>query len=42
MAGARLRNGEVCDFAHLFIAFDPELFMPAEQFTSELEELLMK
>jgi LDH2 family malate/lactate/ureidoglycolate dehydrogenase len=42
MAGARLRNGEVCDFAHLFIAFDPGLFMPAEQFTSELEELLMK
>jgi LDH2 family malate/lactate/ureidoglycolate dehydrogenase len=42
MAGARLRNGEVCDFAHLFIAFDPELFMPTEQFTSELEELLMK
>ena len=42
MAGARLRNGEVCDFAHLFIAFDPELFMPVEQFTSELEELLMK
>jgi LDH2 family malate/lactate/ureidoglycolate dehydrogenase len=42
MAGARLRNGEVCDFAHLFIAFDPGLFMPAEQFTSELEELLTK
>ena len=42
MAGARLRNGELCDFAHLFIAFDPELFMPADQFTSELEELLMK
>ena len=42
MAGARLRNGDVSDFAHLFIAFDPELFMPAEQFTAELEELLMK
>ena len=42
MAGARLRNGDVSDFAHLFIAFDPELFMPKEQFTAELEELLMK
>lgn len=42
MAGARLRNGDVSDFAHLFIAFDPELFMPTAQFTAELEELLMK
>lgn len=40
LAGARMRNGDVSDFAHLFIAFDPELLMPAEQFTSELEELL--
>jgi LDH2 family malate/lactate/ureidoglycolate dehydrogenase len=42
MAGARLRNGDVSDFAHLFIAFDPGLFMPVEQFTAELEELLTK
>src|SRR4051812_17233984 len=42
MAGARMRNGDVCDFAHLFIAFDPGLFMPAEQFTCELEELLTR
>jgi LDH2 family malate/lactate/ureidoglycolate dehydrogenase len=42
MAGARIRNGDVCDFAHLFIAFDPELFMPTEQFTAELEELLTR
>ena len=42
MAGARMRNGDVCDFAHLFVAFDPGLFMPAEQFTSELEELLTR
>ena len=42
IAGARIRNGEVCDFAHLFVAFDPGLFMPVEQFTSELEELLTK
>lgn len=40
IAGARFRNGDVCDFAHLFIAFDPELFMPLEQFTAELSELL--
>lgn len=40
IAGARFRNGDVCDFAHLFIAFDPALFMPIEQFTSELAELL--
>jgi LDH2 family malate/lactate/ureidoglycolate dehydrogenase len=42
MAGARLRNGDVCDFAHLFVAFDPGLFMPVGQFTSELEELLSR
>jgi LDH2 family malate/lactate/ureidoglycolate dehydrogenase len=42
LAGARMRNGDVCDFAHLFVAFDPGLFMPAEQFTSELEELLTR
>lgn len=40
IAGARFRNGDVCDFAHLFIAFDPELFMPIDQFTDELSELL--
>src|SRR5690606_34196364 len=42
IAGARVRSGDVCDFAHLLIAFDPELFMPLEQFTSELAELLMR
>jgi LDH2 family malate/lactate/ureidoglycolate dehydrogenase len=42
IAGARVRNGDVCDFAHLFVAFDPGLFIPAEQFTSELEELLTR
>ena len=42
IAGARVRRGEVCDFAHLFVAFDPGLFMPVEQFTAELEELLTK
>jgi LDH2 family malate/lactate/ureidoglycolate dehydrogenase len=42
IAGARLRNGDVCDFAHLFIAFDTGLFMPVDQFTAELEELLSR
>ncbi len=42
IAGARVRNGEVCDFAHLFVAFDPALFMPVEQFSAELEELLAR
>ena len=42
IAGARVRNGDVCDFAHLFVAFDPGLFMPVEQFTSELDELLSR
>jgi LDH2 family malate/lactate/ureidoglycolate dehydrogenase len=42
IAGARLRNGDVCDFAHLFVAFDPELFMPLDRFTGELEELLSR
>ena len=42
IAGARIRNGDVCDFAHLFIAFDPGMLMPVEQFTAELEELLSR
>jgi LDH2 family malate/lactate/ureidoglycolate dehydrogenase len=42
MVGSRLRNGDVCDFGYLLIAFDPELFMPKEQFTAELEELLTR
>lgn len=42
MAGSRLRNGDVSDFGYLLIAFDPGLLMPAEQFISELEELLTK
>jgi LDH2 family malate/lactate/ureidoglycolate dehydrogenase len=42
MAGARFRNGETSDFAALFLAFDPGLLMPAEQFAAELAELLGK
>lgn len=40
MAGARMRNGELSDFGFLFVAFDPELLMPRDQFTAELDELL--
>jgi LDH2 family malate/lactate/ureidoglycolate dehydrogenase len=42
LAGAKFRNGDVTDFGILMIAFDPGLFMPAEQFTTELEELLTR
>jgi LDH2 family malate/lactate/ureidoglycolate dehydrogenase len=42
LAGSRMRNGDVSDFGYLLVAFDPELFMPTEQFTAELEELLTK
>ncbi len=42
MAGSRFRHGEVSDFGYLLIAFDPELLMPLEQFTTELEELFSK
>lgn len=42
IAGSRFRNGEVSDFGSLFLAFDPSLLIPAEQFKAELGELLMK
>lgn len=42
LGGARMRNGDITDYGYLFIAFDPELLMPAEQFAAELEELLTR
>lgn len=42
LAGSRFRLGEVSDFGSLFVAFDPELLMPREQFVAELDELLGK
>jgi LDH2 family malate/lactate/ureidoglycolate dehydrogenase len=42
MVGSKQRSGDVCDFGYFLIAFDPELFMPLRQFTSELEELLLR
>jgi LDH2 family malate/lactate/ureidoglycolate dehydrogenase len=40
LAGAKRRQGQVCDFGFLFIAFDPGLMMPPEEFKSQLAELL--
>ncbi|MGX9935602.1 Ldh family oxidoreductase [Advenella kashmirensis] len=40
LAGARRRSGQVSDFGFLFIAFDPEILMPAAQFKAQLSELL--
>src|SRR3546814_17878342 len=37
---ARQRQGQVCDFGFLFIAFDPGLLMPAQEFKAQLSELL--
>jgi LDH2 family malate/lactate/ureidoglycolate dehydrogenase len=42
LAGARHRNGDVQDFGYFIIVFDPTLLMPADQFQTELEELLTK
>jgi LDH2 family malate/lactate/ureidoglycolate dehydrogenase len=39
LAGARRRQGKVCDFGFLFIAFDPNILMPAEEFKDQLAEL---
>jgi LDH2 family malate/lactate/ureidoglycolate dehydrogenase len=40
LAGAKRRRGLVADFGFLFIAFDPEILMPAEKFKAQLAELL--
>lgn len=40
LAGARRRAGQVSDFGFLFIAFDPEIMMPADEFKTQLSELL--
>ena len=42
LTGAKFRNGELSDFGYFLIAFDPELLMPREQFTAELEALFTK
>jgi len=39
LAGAKRRNGQVSDFGFLFIAFDPGLLMPPQEFKAQLAEL---
>lgn len=39
MAGAALPRGQVQDYGFLFVAFDPGLLMPREQFAQQLEGL---
>ncbi|WP_299761551.1 Ldh family oxidoreductase [Ramlibacter sp.] len=40
LAGAKKRDGKVSDFGFLFIAFDPAILMPAQEFKAQLTELL--
>lgn len=40
LAGAALARGQVQDYGFLFIAFDPGLLIPAEQFTHQVSELI--
>jgi LDH2 family malate/lactate/ureidoglycolate dehydrogenase len=40
LAGAALARGEVQDYGFLFIAFDPGLLIPADQFTRQVSELI--
>jgi LDH2 family malate/lactate/ureidoglycolate dehydrogenase len=42
LAGSRFRNGDVTDCGYFIVVFDPQLLMPADQFASELEELLTR
>ncbi len=40
LAGAALPQGQVQDFAFLFVVFDPALLMPRAQFDAQLAELI--
>ena len=40
LAGAALPQGQVQDFAFLFVVFDPALLMPRAQFDLQLAELI--
>jgi LDH2 family malate/lactate/ureidoglycolate dehydrogenase len=42
LAGAALPRKQVQDYGFLFVVFDPELLIPAEQFKSQVEELIQK
>jgi LDH2 family malate/lactate/ureidoglycolate dehydrogenase len=42
LAGAGLARGQVQDYGFLFLAFDPGLLIPAEQFTHQMSELVAR
>jgi LDH2 family malate/lactate/ureidoglycolate dehydrogenase len=42
LAGAALPRSQVQDYGFLFVVFDPELLIPADQFRSQVEELIRK
>ncbi len=42
LAGAALARGQVQDYGFLFIAFDPGLLIPAEQFTQQVSDLIAR
>ena len=42
LAGAALARGQVQDYGFLFIAFNPGLLIPAEQFTQQVSELIAR
>lgn len=42
LAGAALARGQVQDYGFLFIAFDPGLLIPAEQFKQQVSELIVR
>src|SRR5438132_2680623 len=42
LAGAALARGQVQDYGFLFIAFDPGLLIPVEQFTQQVSDLIAR
>lgn len=42
LAGAALPRNQVQDYGFLFVVFDPELLIPADQFKKQVEELIRK
>ena len=42
LAGAALPRNQIQDYGFLFVVFDPELLIPADQFKKQVEELIRK
>src|SRR5207245_10045474 len=42
LAGAALARGQMQDYGFLFIAFDPGLLIPVEQFTQQVSDLIAR